>query len=130
MKDDDGLISADELMQVISEFWGENLTDEEVGLMIKEVDVDGDGQVNYDEFIQTSHWKAPFRVFDKGTLLCDVYHRMLRFWQPLHLNSLSTSSAEWAFKFRFIILTPKVPSCLPYFRLRGHARPWPAQLSA
>ena len=97
MKDSDGLISADELKPVISKFWDENLTDDEVGMMIKEVDIDGDGQVNYDEFIQISHWKAPFRVFDKGRLLCDVYRRMLRFWQPLYLNSLSTKSAELGF---------------------------------
>ena len=31
---------------------GEKLSDEEVGQMIKEADLDGDGQVNYDEFVK------------------------------------------------------------------------------
>lgn len=31
---------------------GEKLSDEEVEQMIKEADLDGDGQVNYDEFVK------------------------------------------------------------------------------
>ena len=30
---------------------GEKLTDKEVDEMIREVDIDGDGQVNYEEFV-------------------------------------------------------------------------------
>ena len=31
---------------------GEKLTDEEVDGMIREADVDGDGQISYDEFVK------------------------------------------------------------------------------
>lgn len=31
---------------------GEKLTDEEAEMMIKEADLDGDGQVNFDEFVK------------------------------------------------------------------------------
>ena len=30
---------------------GEKLTEDEVGEMIREADIDGDGQVNYEEFV-------------------------------------------------------------------------------
>ncbi len=46
-KDGNGFISAAELRHVMSNL-GEKLTDEEVDEMIREADVDGDGQVNYD----------------------------------------------------------------------------------
>ncbi|XP_047313124.1 calmodulin-2/4-like [Impatiens glandulifera] len=49
-KDEDGFISANELRHVMMNF-GEKLTDEEVQHMIKEADLDGDGKVNFHEFI-------------------------------------------------------------------------------
>ena len=49
MKDGDGLISADEVRQEW-ESWGLNPTDDEVDKRIRNSDVNGDGQVNYDEF--------------------------------------------------------------------------------
>ncbi|CAJ2673913.1 unnamed protein product [Trifolium pratense] len=50
-KDQNGYISASELRHVMINL-GEKLTDEEVDQMIKEADLDGDGQVNYDEFVK------------------------------------------------------------------------------
>ena len=46
-KDGNGFISASELRQVMANL-GEKLTDEEVDEMIREADIDGDGQVNYE----------------------------------------------------------------------------------
>ncbi|CAN6829300.1 unnamed protein product [Brassica oleracea var. botrytis] len=50
-KDQNGFISAAELRHVMTNL-GEKLTDEEVDEMIKEADVDGDGQINYEEFVK------------------------------------------------------------------------------
>ncbi|XP_017786669.1 PREDICTED: calmodulin-beta-like isoform X2 [Nicrophorus vespilloides] len=49
-KNNDGLISSNELRHVMTSL-GERLSEEEVDDMIKEADLDGDGQVNYDEFV-------------------------------------------------------------------------------
>ncbi|KAL8153707.1 hypothetical protein V2J09_011467 [Rumex salicifolius] len=50
-KDQNGFISPTELRQVMMNL-GEKLTDEEVEQMITEADLDGDGLVNYDEFVK------------------------------------------------------------------------------
>ncbi|KAL9812335.1 putative guanylate cyclase activating protein [Arabidopsis thaliana] len=50
-KDQNGFISAAELRHVMTNL-GEKLTDEEVEEMIREADVDGDGQINYEEFVK------------------------------------------------------------------------------
>ncbi|VEN57506.1 unnamed protein product, partial [Callosobruchus maculatus] len=49
-KNNDGLISSNELRHVMTSL-GERLSEEEVDDMIKEADLDGDGQVNYEEFV-------------------------------------------------------------------------------
>ncbi|XP_019758647.2 neo-calmodulin isoform X2 [Dendroctonus ponderosae] len=49
-KNNDGLISSIELRHVMTSL-GERLSEEEVDDMIKEADLDGDGQVNYEEFV-------------------------------------------------------------------------------
>ena len=50
-KDNNGLISNEELFHIIRTF-GETLTDEEIREIITEADVDGDGYINYEEFVR------------------------------------------------------------------------------
>lgn len=50
-KESKGYISAAELRNVMTNL-AEKLTDEEVDEMIREADIDGDGQINYEEFVQ------------------------------------------------------------------------------
>lgn len=50
-KDGNGYISAAELRHVMTNL-GEKLSDAEVDEMIREADVDGDGQINYEEFVR------------------------------------------------------------------------------
>ncbi len=49
--DGNGLISAAELRQIMWNL-GEKITDEEVDEMIREGDVDGDGYINFEEFVR------------------------------------------------------------------------------
>ncbi|XP_031840021.1 calmodulin-alpha isoform X1 [Nomia melanderi] len=49
-KNNDGMISSKELRHVMTNL-GEKLSEEEVDDMIKEADLDGDGMVNYEEFV-------------------------------------------------------------------------------
>ena len=50
-RDGNGFISAAELRHVMTNL-GEKLTNEEVDEMIKEADLDGDGAINYEEFVR------------------------------------------------------------------------------
>ena len=50
-RDGNGFISAAELRSVKNGL-GENLTDEDVDEMIRDADIDGDGQINYEEFVK------------------------------------------------------------------------------
>ncbi|KAG4914012.1 hypothetical protein AAZX31_19G229600 [Glycine max] len=50
-KDHDGYISPSELRSVMRTI-GEKVTDEEVEQMVKEADLDGDGLIDYEEFVR------------------------------------------------------------------------------
>ncbi|KAL7198471.1 hypothetical protein ACSBR2_020875 [Camellia fascicularis] len=50
-KDQNGFISAARLLHVFTNM-GERVTDEEVDEIIREADADGDGQINYDDFVK------------------------------------------------------------------------------
>lgn len=50
-KDGNGLISPNELLSVINSLH-ENVTMDEVNEMVKEADIDGDGYINYQEFVR------------------------------------------------------------------------------
>ena len=49
-RDGDGCISAKDLRHIMTNL-GEKLTDEEVDEMIMEADINGDGQIDYEEFV-------------------------------------------------------------------------------
>ncbi|OWM73574.1 hypothetical protein CDL15_Pgr026673 [Punica granatum] len=70
-KDQNGFISAAELRHVMTNL-GEKLTDEEVDEMIREADVDGDGQINYEEFVKVmmaNKFESNFKEGDSIALL-------------------------------------------------------------
>lgn len=54
-KNNDGKISADELRVVMSKL-GEKLSEEEIDEMIREADLDGDGFIDYEEFVKLLLW--------------------------------------------------------------------------
>ena len=75
-KDGDGFITANELSSVMSSL-GQNPTDSEIADMINEVDADGDGRIDFPEFLTMMSRKAfnydpdkeledAFKVFDKN----------------------------------------------------------------
>ncbi len=56
-KDGNGYITKNELRHLMNNI-GENFTEKEIEEMIREADTDGDGKVNYSEFVQImiSQW--------------------------------------------------------------------------
>jgi len=50
-RDNSGTISADELRQVLKSL-GDDFTDKEIDEMMKQADLDGNGSIDYDEFVR------------------------------------------------------------------------------
>lgn len=47
----DGKLSKEEIKQGYGEYFGRNLTDEEIDEMFKKVDTDNSGEIDYSEFV-------------------------------------------------------------------------------
>lgn len=71
-KNGDGVISASELRQVMQHM-GERLNDKEIDDMIKEADMDGDGQINY---VGTCH--VIYTLQTKGSEHPQTYFPVIR----------------------------------------------------
>jgi len=101
-KDGNGYISAAELRHVMTNL-GEKLSDNEVDEMIREADVDGDGQINY----------------EGKFALCDLYPREPILIQPFTFLLLRVRQGMESFPFYASIykltrLTSSFPFFLPY----------------
>ena len=69
-KDGNGFISSAELRHVMTNL-GEKLTDDEVDEMIKEADIDGDGQINYEGI--TSHQRRIMNNIREFSFIIHIY---------------------------------------------------------
>ena len=80
-QDGNGYISAAELRHVMTNL-GEKLTDEEVDEMIREADIDGDGQVNYEgkapRFLSLLCNSPPFRVCEQVNYCSEGFFPLCR----------------------------------------------------
>ncbi|XP_052472075.1 calmodulin-alpha isoform X1 [Carassius gibelio] len=96
-KDGNGYISAAELRHVMTNL-GEKLTDEEVDEMIREADIDGDGQVNYEVTcchllaVFISHLRYLFIFFFFFFIISDITFQCLIFKISKHYESDMTFS--------------------------------------
>uniref|UniRef100_A0AAV1VGM8 Calmodulin n=1 Tax=Peronospora matthiolae TaxID=2874970 RepID=A0AAV1VGM8_9STRA len=76
-KDGNGFISAAELRHIMTNL-GEKLTDEEVDEMIREADIDGDGQINYEEFVKMMMSNSLPSLSDVNRRMQTKYDRAVR----------------------------------------------------
>ena len=63
--DGNGYISIDELKRILHEYLNENLTDDDMKEIMSLIDTNGDGQLNYEEFIKCFKSKKFFLLFFK-----------------------------------------------------------------
>ena len=89
-KDASGTLDRDEVFQGYEEHFGVAITEEQVDAMFKAVDIDGNGSIDYTEFVMATmnekdlitneRLKAAFRLFDKdgsGTISPDEIKEVL-----------------------------------------------------
>jgi hypothetical protein len=74
---------------------GEKLTEEEVEEMIREADVDGDGQVNYEEFV---NMMVGIKMMGLGSVLglrsCQLLHRLACWPYPSQVHVCHACPAD------------------------------------
>jgi calcium-dependent protein kinase len=92
----DGKLQKDEIKKGYAEFFGRQLTDQEVDELFAKVDADGSGEIEYSEFVvatlneknllSNNKLQTAFKMFDKdggGTISVDEIKEVLSFGQNL-----------------------------------------------
>lgn len=92
----DGKLSKEEIKNGYAEFFGKSLTDEQVDEMFAKVDADGNGEIDYSEFVvatmneksllSNNKLQTAFKMFDKdggGSISTDEIKQVLSFGQNL-----------------------------------------------
>lgn len=95
----DGKLQKDEIKKGYAEFFGRQLTDQEVDELFAKVDADGSGEIEYSEFVvatlneknllSNNKLQTAFKMFDKdggGTISVDEIKEVLSFGQNLDEN--------------------------------------------
>ena len=92
----DGKLSKDEIKAGYAEYFGRNLSDDEIDEMFAKVDADGSGEIEYSEFVvatlneqsilSNNKLQTAFRMFDKdggGSISKEEIKTILSFGQTL-----------------------------------------------
>jgi len=92
----DGKLSKDEIKNGYMTYFGKNLTDEQIDDMFSQVDADGNGEIDYSEFVvatmneknllSNNKLQTAFKMFDKdggGSISTDEIKQVLSFGQNL-----------------------------------------------
>ena len=100
-KNGDGHLSKDEILEGYEEHFGVPINEEDVDKMIKNVDIDGNGCIEYTEFVMATmneknmvtndKLQAAFKMFDKdgsGTITADEIKDVLGFDSSLSYKAL------------------------------------------